>query len=162
MTEEKQSNYLIYLQNYLLLTNTKIKYKHYPIASLSPDHPFSIEHQNGCVQIILKDKTSALVRSILSVWSDTDSTAVVKLDDLDRRMSAIQQTPGVCGGNARIRNTRIPVWTIISFLKLGASEDEIRRNYPILSPEDIKAASSYYEQHQDEIDQVILAQDNEE
>jgi type III restriction enzyme len=77
-------------------------------------------------------------------------------------MSAIQQTPGVCGGNARIRNTRIPVWTIISFLKLGASEDEIRRNYPILSPEDIKAASSYYEQHQDEIDQVILAQDNEE
>lgn len=162
MTEEKQSNYLHYFQNYLLLTNTKIKYKYYPIASLSPDHPFSIEHQNGCVQIILKDKTSALVRSILSVWSDTDSTAVVKLDDLDRRMSAIQQTPGVCGGNARIRNTRIPVWTIISFLKLGASEDEIRRNYPILDPEDIKAASSYYEQHQDEIDQVILAQDNDE
>jgi hypothetical protein len=23
---------------------------------------------------------------------------------------AIQSTPGVCGGNARIRNTRIPVW----------------------------------------------------
>jgi uncharacterized protein (DUF433 family) len=163
MTEEKQSNYLIYLQNYLLLTNTKIKCKHYPVAFLYPDHPFSIEHQNGAVQIILKDKTSALVRSILSVWSDTDSTAVVKLDDLDRRsMSAIQQTPGVCGGNARIRNTRIPVWTIISFTKQGAADDEILRNYPWLTPDDLKAASSYYEQHQDEIDQVILAQDNDE
>ncbi len=27
----------------------------------------------------------------------------------------IQKTMGVCGGQARIRNTRIPVWTVISF-----------------------------------------------
>ncbi|NES22447.1 MAG: DUF433 domain-containing protein [Symploca sp. SIO3E6] len=28
----------------------------------------------------------------------------------------IQKTPGVCGGNARIRNTRIAVWTLISLM----------------------------------------------
>ncbi|MEM9266804.1 MAG: DUF433 domain-containing protein [Cyanobacteria bacterium P01_F01_bin.13] len=27
----------------------------------------------------------------------------------------IQKRPGVCGGYARIRNTRIPVWTLVSF-----------------------------------------------
>jgi type III restriction enzyme len=27
----------------------------------------------------------------------------------------IQKTPGICGGNARIRDTRIAVWTLVSF-----------------------------------------------
>jgi type III restriction enzyme len=77
-------------------------------------------------------------------------------------MSTIQKTPGVCGGNARIRNTRIPVWTIISFSKQGAPDDEILRNYPGLTPEDLKVASLYYEQHQNEIDRVIAALDEED
>jgi hypothetical protein len=32
---------------------------------------------------------------------------------------AIQSTPGVCGGYARIRNTRIPVWTLVSLHQQG-------------------------------------------
>lgn len=79
----------------------------------------------------------------------------------DTNISTIQKTPGVCGGNARIRNTRIPVWTIISFYKLGASDEEILRNYPGLNPADLRLASSYYEQHQTEIDRVIAAQDDD-
>ncbi|AFZ08639.1 protein of unknown function DUF433 [Oscillatoria nigro-viridis PCC 7112] len=82
--------------------------------------------------------------------------------ETDTNRSTIQKTPGVCGGNARIRNTRIPVWTIISFYKLGASDDEILRNYPGLTPEDLKVVLSYYEQHQYEIDRVILAQDDDD
>lgn len=74
--------------------------------------------------------------------------------------STIQKIPGVCGGNARIRNTRIPVWTIIAFYKLGASDAEILRNYPGLTPEDLKVAVSYYEQHQYEIERAIAAQDD--
>lgn len=74
----------------------------------------------------------------------------------------IQKTPEVCGGNARIRNTRIPVWTIISFYQLGASDEEILRNYPGLTVEDLREAVSYYEQNQAEIDQVIEAQDDED
>ena len=28
--------------------------------------------------------------------------------------AAIQKIPGVCGGHACVRNTRIPVWTLVS------------------------------------------------
>ena len=74
----------------------------------------------------------------------------------------IQKTPGVCGGNARIRNTRIPVWTIISFYHQGASDEEILRNYPGLNSEDLKLAVAYYEQNQEEIDIVMNSQDDNE
>ncbi|BAZ50587.1 hypothetical protein NIES4103_32040 [Nostoc sp. NIES-4103] len=67
----------------------------------------------------------------------------------------IQKTPGVCGGNARIRDTRIAVWTLVSFRQQGASEEELLRNYPVLTPEDLKTAWSYYEEHPQEIDRII-------
>ncbi|MBW4563993.1 MAG: DUF433 domain-containing protein [Mojavia pulchra JT2-VF2] len=67
----------------------------------------------------------------------------------------IQKTPGVCGGNARIRDTRIAVWTLVSFRQQGASDEELLRNYPTLTAEDLEAAWSYYKEHPQEIDQVI-------
>ncbi|MDZ8104333.1 MAG: DUF433 domain-containing protein [Nostoc sp. DedQUE12a] len=67
----------------------------------------------------------------------------------------IQKTPGVCGGNARIRDTRIAVWTLVSFRQQGASEEELLRNYPALTPEDLEAAWFYYKEHPEEIDLVI-------
>ena len=38
--------------------------------------------------------------------------------------TVIQHTPGVCGGNACIRNTRIPVWTLVSLRSQGATDSE--------------------------------------
>ncbi|MBX2865268.1 MAG: DUF433 domain-containing protein [Leptolyngbyaceae cyanobacterium MAG.088] len=67
----------------------------------------------------------------------------------------IQKTPGVCGGHARIRNTRIPVWTLVSFQQQGADKDELLRNYPSLIATDLDAAWAYYAKNQQEIDQVI-------
>lgn len=67
----------------------------------------------------------------------------------------IQKTEGVCGGNARIRDTRIPVWTLVSFRQQGASEEELLRNYPLLNQQDLAAAWSYYGQYPQEIDQLI-------
>lgn len=67
----------------------------------------------------------------------------------------IQKTLGVCGGNARIRNTRIPVWTLVSFHQQGASQEELLRNYPGLNQQDLEAAWSYYAQYPEEIDQII-------
>ena len=71
----------------------------------------------------------------------------------------IQKTAGVCGGNARIRDTRIPVWTLVSFLQQGASEEELLRNYPALNQQDLAAAWSYYGQYSQEIDQLIACWD---
>lgn len=67
----------------------------------------------------------------------------------------IQKTPGVCGDNARIRDTRIAVWTLVSFRQQGASDEELLRNYPALTLGDLEAAWSYYQEHPQEIDQVI-------
>jgi type III restriction enzyme len=73
----------------------------------------------------------------------------------------IQKTPGVCGGNARIRDTRIPVWTLVSFRQQGASDEELLRNYLGLNPQDLEAAWSYYTQYPEEIDQVIADENDQ-
>ena len=68
---------------------------------------------------------------------------------------AIQKTIGICGGNARIRNTRIPVWTIISLQHQGADASELLRNFPSLTVDDLSNARFYYTTHQQEIDRAI-------
>ncbi len=71
------------------------------------------------------------------------------------KANAVQKTPGICGGQARIRNTRIPVWTVISFRQQGADDAELLQNYPSLTPQDLVAAWDYYEQYRSEIDRAI-------
>jgi uncharacterized protein (DUF433 family) len=68
----------------------------------------------------------------------------------------------VCGGNARIRNTRIPVWTIISLQQQGADAQEILSNFPILTHFDLVAAQEYYLTHLSEIDKIISADDEDD
>lgn len=65
-------------------------------------------------------------------------------------------------GHARIRNTRIPVWTLVSFRQQGADEAELLRNYPSLTPDDLNAAWTYYKQHREAIDQVLASHHHEE
>ena len=74
---------------------------------------------------------------------------------------AITRTPGVCGGDACIRNTRIPVWSLVATRRLGISDDEFQ-NYFVtpLTLADVQAACLYYEQHREEIDNDI--KENEE
>ena len=73
--------------------------------------------------------------------------------------SWIQKTPNVCGGNACIRNTRITVWGLVEWRKLGLSDEEIRERVYGLTPADLDAAWQYYGQHHEEIEQTI--KDNE-
>ncbi len=74
--------------------------------------------------------------------------------------SWIQKTPGVCGGRACVRNTRITVWGLINSRRLGATDEQMLRNIVGLLPEDIRATNDYYEEHAAEIEQDI--RDNEE
>jgi uncharacterized protein (DUF433 family) len=78
---------------------------------------------------------------------------------LESRLKAngVEKTPGVCGGHARIRGTRIPVWTLVSFRQQGADETELLQNYPSLTAQNLSMAWDYYEQNQAEIDLVTLA-----
>lgn len=72
----------------------------------------------------------------------------------------IQKTPGVSGGHACIRNTRIPVWTLVSFRQQGATEQELLSNYPGLTIDDLTAVWGYYYNYQSEIDHIIASIDD--
>ncbi len=74
--------------------------------------------------------------------------------------SAICKAPNRCGGEACIRDTRIPVWLLVNYRRLGGTEDMLRCNYPSLSPADLEAARDYAASHAEEIDKAI--QENEE
>jgi uncharacterized protein (DUF433 family) len=45
----------------------------------------------------------------------------------------IEKTPGVCGGDACISGTRIPVWVLVNARNLGISEAQLLKDYPTLS-----------------------------
>jgi uncharacterized protein (DUF433 family) len=74
----------------------------------------------------------------------------------------IQKTEGVCGGYARIRNTRIPIWTIISLQHQGADDVELIRNFPSLTHFDLAAIRDYYTSHKEEIDRTIVSHDEDD
>jgi uncharacterized protein (DUF433 family) len=71
-----------------------------------------------------------------------------------------QHTEGVCGGDARIRNTRYTVWGLVEWRQLGLSDAEILRRHPDLTQADLNTAWGYYECHREEIDEAI--RDNQE
>ncbi|MBS9384630.1 MAG: DUF433 domain-containing protein [Dolichospermum sp. BR01] len=85
-----------------------------------------------------------------------------KLLESRLKLNAVQKTPGVCGGHARIQNTRIPVWILVSFRQQGANDAELLQNYPSLTPEDLTTAWDYYQQHTSEIDLAIVAQNEDD
>jgi uncharacterized protein (DUF433 family) len=69
----------------------------------------------------------------------------------------IRSTPGVCGGHARIRDTRIPVWILVAYRQQGSSDEELLANYPGLTIADLAAAWDYYQEHRESIDRAIAA-----
>lgn len=71
-----------------------------------------------------------------------------------------EKTPGVSGGEACVAGTRIPVWTLEGYSRLGWSEAEILENFPTLRASDLAQAWAYVSARRFEIDQAILA--NEE
>ena len=73
----------------------------------------------------------------------------------------ISKKKGVCGGRSIIEGTRVPVWSIIKWHKLGVSIEEIIREFPLLAPSQIHDAFSYYYDNQKEIENDIADNENE-
>jgi len=55
----------------------------------------------------------------------------------------ISVDPKICHGKPCIKGTRIPVYIILELLAGDTSPDEILRQYPHLTKEDIKATINY-------------------
>lgn len=67
----------------------------------------------------------------------------------------IDRAAGVAGGAACIVRTRIAVWTLESYRRLGWSEAKLLANYPTLRAADLVHAWAYADAHRQEIDQAI-------
>ena len=71
------------------------------------------------------------------------------------REPSIVLTPGICGGHARVANTRVPVWGLEAARREGCTQQELLQMYTSLSQRDLLAAWDYVELHGDEIDGLI-------
>lgn len=82
--------------------------------------------------------------------------------DMADQLPGIEFDPRICGGSARIAGTRIPVWSLESWRRLGADETEILRNHPTLQASDLINAWRYVARHPQEIDREIRENETEE
>jgi uncharacterized protein (DUF433 family) len=65
------------------------------------------------------------------------------------------KTPGVCGGDACVRDTRHTVHGLVESKRMGLSDACILEHHPDLTRADLHAAWEYYAQHHEEIDRAI-------
>jgi uncharacterized protein (DUF433 family) len=89
-----------------------------------------------------------LRREVLTL-SPEEKTEIIQL------LNGINKTPKVVGGAARIRNTRIPVWSLFQSHQMGVSDREILEAHPELTQVDLINAWFYAETFPDEIEQAI-------
>ena len=75
--------------------------------------------------------------------------------DKDCNYPGIEKTPGICGGDARIKNTRIPVWGLVRTKELVKNDEKLLEAYPNLTMTDLENAWTYYQNNYREIDDSI-------
>jgi uncharacterized protein (DUF433 family) len=71
----------------------------------------------------------------------------------------VEKTEGVCGGAACLVRTRIPVWSLIAYMRQGVADEALLLNFPTLRKRDLVSARLYAESHSEEIARDI--QENE-
>lgn len=67
----------------------------------------------------------------------------------------IEKTSGVCGGDARIAGTRIPVRLLVAYRRDGASHSDLLEAYADLTESDLGNVWVYAENHSEEIEAAI-------
>ena len=93
----------------------------------------------------------------LLALTPTEKAEVIRLltQSLSNSWPGITKTPGVCGGDACIAKTRIPVWGLVESRGLGITESELLNDYPHISAADLVNVWSYANAHLDEIEAAI-------
>ena len=69
--------------------------------------------------------------------------------------SWISTRPDRCGGDACVRDSRIPVWALVEQRRLGRSDADVLRAFPDLTADDLAAAWDYAAAHPDEIERAL-------
>ena len=97
------------------------------------------------------------VEGLLSTLTRAEKAQLLKMviQDLDDAFPGVETAPGVCGGEACIVRTRIPIWVLEQSRRLGASEEELLHSYPMLRAEDLATAWAYVRSHRAEVEEQI-------
>jgi uncharacterized protein (DUF433 family) len=100
------------------------------------------------------------LQSQLLALSPAEKAQVIQLlvASLGGTWVGIEKTPGVMGGDACIRQTRIPVWLLVSLRQQGASEADLLEDYPGLTANDLAHAWLYADANAEEIQAAIQRQ----
>lgn len=87
----------------------------------------------------------------------TDKVEVIQLllADLTDAWPGIEKTEGVVGGDACIARTRIPVWGLEGYRRLGLNDAQLLENFPTLGAEDLLHACAYVAAYKQEIEEVL-------
>ncbi|MFN8632229.1 MAG: DUF433 domain-containing protein [Chloroflexota bacterium] len=109
------------------------------------------------VRVSIVQEAEELVARMLPAERAQLLQAIVR--DMAGASAGIESIPGVQGGDPCIVRTRIPVWVLEQYRRLGASEADLLRNYPSLRAEDLVNAWAYVRAHRDEIDRQIQEQE---
>jgi uncharacterized protein (DUF433 family) len=80
--------------------------------------------------------------------------------ELGNAFPGVESHPNVCGGDACIVRTRIPVWVLEELRRQGLSEAQMLHSYPSLRAQDLANAWAYARSHREEIERQI--RENEE
>jgi len=101
-----------------------------------------------------------LQTQLLALTPDQKSNLIQLLrHSLQMPWQGISKTPGVMGGEACIRDTRIPVWLLVSYRRMGLTEAKLLDNYANLTAADLVNAWSYHSANLAEIDLAIDRQE---
>lgn len=99
-------------------------------------------------------------RQLLALSPDEKAQAIqILVASLSGTWPGLEKTPGVMGGDVCIRQTRIPVWLLVSLRQQGATETYLLEDYPDLTAADLANAWLYAETHPDEINAAIQRQE---
>ncbi|MGB3639809.1 MAG: DUF433 domain-containing protein [Rivularia sp. (in: cyanobacteria)] len=93
----------------------------------------------------------------LLALNPNEKVQVIQLlaQSLGSNWQGIEKTPRVCGGEARITKTRIPVWVLVEAQRLGYSDSDLLISYPTITATDLANAWIYAKAHPDEIELAI-------
>ncbi|NEP14514.1 MAG: DUF433 domain-containing protein [Symploca sp. SIO2C1] len=93
----------------------------------------------------------------LLALSPSEKVKAIELlaQSLGNTFPGIEKTTGVCGGDARITNTRIPIWVLVEARRLGYSDRDLLKSYPTLCVGDLANAWAYTQAYPNEIERAL-------
>ncbi len=138
-------------------------YRLKPSAAVSPVIKILSRHSLSKTDIlsVIPQMTLKELETQLLALTLTEKAEAIRI--LTRTLSngslGITKIPDLCGGEACIAKTRLPVWLMVSWRRQGVSDAELLDFYPHLSAADLVNVWAYADAYPEEIEEAIRKND---